>query len=135
MSVISGKSGTVKVGATTIVEVTKWTFEPMNSVPKYASNATAGYKKGVAGVRDSKGTVEVKVDSTGCPWGVGQAVTLVLDASGSAADTITVPAIIATSPTECDINDGAIVGMTYAFEGNGAWIGVGIYANIDVHTP
>jgi hypothetical protein len=126
---VSGKAGTVLVGASPVTEVTKWTFEGSAQVHKYASNTTSGHKAAVAGVRDGKGTIETKVASD-VIWTAGQAVTLVLQGPTS-GDTITVPAIIATTPVDCDINDGNIISATYTFEANGAWTGAGIFAGID----
>jgi hypothetical protein len=58
----SGKRGTVKIGATALagVEVVGWEFEPKDGVPAYCSNATAGFKTRISGVRDSSGKIEVE---------------------------------------------------------------------------
>lgn len=128
MGVISGKAGTVKVGGTAVLEVTKWTFEPSANISKYASNNTNGHKKAVAGVRDGKGTIETKVDSV--LWTAGQSVTLVLHVDGGSTDKITVPAVIATTPINVDIDNGEPISATYTFEADGAWTGAGSLANI-----
>ncbi len=129
MAVISGKAGTVLVGATPWLEVTKWTFEPSCAVPKYASNNTNGYKAGVAGVFDGKGTIEVKLDSSGGVDALpGASVTLVLQVDAGGTNKYTVPAIIASAPISCDIDGGEIVALTYNFEANGAWTAGGALA-------
>lgn len=125
---VSGKAGTVKVSSSEVVEVTKWTFEPSAIVHKYASNNTAGHKAAVAGVRDGKGTIETKV-STATLWTAGQSVTLVLQGPTS-SDTISVPAVIATTPVNVDIDNGEPVSATYTFEANGAWTSAGLFANV-----
>lgn len=126
----SGKNGTVKYGSgTSLLEVTKWSFEPKTNVPKYASNATGGFKTGVAGVRDSSGKVEIKVPSdTGLPLQDGDSVTLQLHVDATGSNYFSVPAIISGMPVDCDVDGGEIVGATYNFEGNGAWTGYGILA-------
>ena len=126
---ISGKNGTVKVGATDVFEVTKWTFDPQCAVPKYNSNNTGGYKTGVPGVFDGKGTVEVKLDETNTlDFLVGATPTLLLHVDDSGSNFYSVPAIISGAPIECDIDGGEIVAVTYAFEANGAWTANGAVA-------
>lgn len=125
---VSGKAGTVKVSSTEVLEVTKWTFEPSAVVHKYASNNTAGHKAAVAGVRDGKGTVETKVN-TAALWTSGQSVTLILQGPTN-SDTITIPAVISTTPTSVDIDNGEPIAATYSFEANGAWTSAGLFANI-----
>lgn len=126
---VSGKAGTVLVGASAVTEVTKWTFEPSAIVHKYASNNTSGHKKAVAGVRDGKGTIETKVDSD-VLWTAGASVTLILQGP-TGSDTITVPAVIASSPINVDIDNGEPITATYSFEADGSWTGAGIFAGLD----
>jgi len=125
---VSGKTGSVLVGASDVLEVTKWTFEPSAIIHKYASNNTAGHKAAVAGVRDGKGTIETKVH-TNTLWTAGQSVTLILEGPTS-GDTITVPAVIATTPVSVDIDNGEPVASTYTFEANGAWTSIGLFDNV-----
>jgi len=125
---VSGKTGSVLVGSSDVLEVTKWTFEPSAIVHKYASNNTAGHKAAVTGVRDGKGTIETKVH-TNTLWTAGQSVTLILEGPTS-GDTITVPAVIATTPVSVDIDNGEPVASTYTFEANGAWTSIGLFDNV-----
>ncbi len=81
----SGKSGDCFHGtadgspATKTLEVVGWTFDPTVSVAKYNSNATFGHKRAVAGVHDSKGTIEIRVDGEdGMQLGPGDEVSLKL---------------------------------------------------------
>jgi len=128
MAAVSGKTGTVKVGANAQTQVTKWSFEPSTPVHKWASNTTSGHKTGVAGPRDAKGTIETKVD-TNVIWAAGESVTLIL-VGASSGDTITVPAIVATAPVNVDIDNGEPISATYTFEAVGAWTGAGIFASV-----
>lgn len=125
---VSGKAGTVLVGATPVVAVTKWTFEPSAVVHKYASNNTNGHKRAVAGTRDGKGTIETKISGSAL-WTAGQSVTLILRGPAT-GDTITVPAVIASSPINVDIDNGEIISATYNFEADGAWTSAGLFANV-----
>lgn len=131
----SGKDGTVSMGtsgsatpATVVKEVTKWTLDPTVSVSKYNANTTAGHKKAVKGVRDTKGTIEIKLDSDGGAQlfpGAEVSLKLIL---GDAADFFLIRhAVIVGGPLEVDIDGGEIVGITYAFEASDC-TGAGIVA-------
>ena len=126
---VSGKEGTVLVGASAVTEVTKWTFEPSAIVHKYASNNTSGHKKAVAGVRDGKGTMEARVDSD-VVWKAGASVAVSLQGP-TGSDTMNVPAVIASSPINVDMDNGEPITATYSFEADGSWTGAGIFAGLD----
>lgn len=122
MATISGKTGTVEISSTDVLEVTKWTFNPKCNVSKYASNNTSGYKAAVAGVLEGNGTVEVKLDTaSSLDLVAGAAATLDLHVDGTGSNYYSVPAIISEAPIEVDIDGGEVVGATYSFEANGAW--------------
>lgn len=137
----SGKGGTVHTGtadgasaSTKICEVVKWTLEQSVAVNKYHSNCTDAHKRAVAGVRDTKGTIEIKVDKDAGPGlVVGDEVALRLgtDSDGGSGAAINYfhikHAVISSTPIECDVEDGNIVGMTYNFEASDC-TGYGIYA-------
>lgn len=133
----SGKNGTVFSGTgdsatatTELFEVVKWTLDPTAAVHKYNSNKTGGHKRAVAGVRDTKGTIEIKVcEDMGPQLAAGQAVSLRLVAdSDSPSDHFHIShAIIAGTPVDCDVDNGEIVSMTYNFEASGIE-GAGIFA-------
>jgi hypothetical protein len=132
----SGQGGTVFKGtadtgtaATELFEVVKWTLDMTAAVHKYNSNRTGGHKRAVAGVRDTKGTIEIKVDSdVGPTLRAGEAVSLRLRDSGNSSNYFHIQhAVIAGNPVECDIDDGNIVSMTYNFEASDV-DGAGIWA-------
>lgn len=133
----SGKGGNAFTGAadggsaaTEVLEVVKWSLDPTVSVNKYNSNKTGGHKRAVGGVRDTKGTVEIKVPSdTGVQLRAGQELALRLQGSSSSSDYFHIQhAIIAGNPIECDIDEGSIVSMTYNFEASDI-DGNGIFAS------
>lgn len=123
----SGKTGTGFKGGNKICDLGKWSLEQNAAVPKYASNCTDGVKFGVAGVEDSKGTIEVKVQKNGrIQMVAGQTVVLQLHVNDTGDDYWEGTAIIASNPVEVDVNEGNPVSMTYNFEGISRWVGHGI---------
>lgn len=138
----SGKGGDAFFGAadaaasTRVVEVVKWTIDPTAAVHKYNANTTNGHKRAVAGVRDTKGTVELKVsEDTGAQFSPGDECSLKLDIDDTGSNSITIDhAVIAGSPLECDIDEGQIVSMTYAFEASDI-TGTGLLAALTNPVP
>ena len=120
----SGKGGNALFGAadgspaTQIVEVVKWTLDATAAVHAYNANTTNGHKRKVSGVRDTKGTIELKVSGDdGVQLTPGAECSLRLDVDDSGSNYITINhAVIAGAPLECDLDEGQIVSMTYAFE-------------------
>lgn len=131
----SGKNGTASFGAvdgspgTEVLEVTKWTLDTTASVAKYNANTTFGHKRAVVGVRDTKGTIEVKLDgSGGAQIGPGAELSLKLDLDAGGSNYFLIKhAVITGAPIECDIDNGEVVGITYAFEASDC-TGAGIAA-------
>src|SRR5688500_10666420 len=120
MAVESGKNGTVKIGATPIADVTRWTFDKEALTSRYASNSTAGFKATVAGVKQGSGQIEAKWDSAAAsPITEGTSVTLLLFLN--VTENFSVPAIIKNFKLLVDIDNGEVTGFTADFETNGAW--------------
>jgi len=122
MSVISGKDGKVMIGATTLADITFWTLNTASNNPAYASSATAGHKKRVAGVKDGGGTIQGKLDVADAvtdDFDEGDAVTLLLHLD--ATRFYSVPAIIDSIQLEVDIDSGEVVGWTAEYSTDGAW--------------
>lgn len=112
----SGKNGKVLAGATTIAEVTGWTYNPTSSNPAWASSSKAGRKQRVGGVRDSSGTFDFKYDTTDRIHAIltpGDEVTLNL--YSDASDIFVVPVVIDGITYEVDINDGEVTGGTCSY--------------------
>lgn len=133
----AGDGVTPAVPATVISEVVKWTLDPSVAINKYNSNKTKGHKRAVAGVRDTKGTVEIKVDGeNGTQLAPSMAVSLMLIAGAPDPDDagdnyfLIDHAIIGGSPVDCDIDEGQIVSMTYNFEASDCK-GFGLFAALD----
>ena len=118
MAVHSGKDGNA-VGIAG--EVVNWTYETTTTVPKYNSANTNGWKEGVVGVSDGKGTVDVKCN--GIPCATGDEIDLSLDSGGGLV--FEVPAIVSGVSYTVDVDNGEIVSASITFEQNGLSDGSG----------
>jgi hypothetical protein len=120
MAVFSGKNGKVLAGASTVLDVTKWEFNDEANTHRYASSATGGYKKTVAGTQQGDGSIDYKQSDSSQPTlRSGMSVTLKLY-----EDTThfwIVPAVIKSNKRSVDIDSGEEVGGTASFESDGSW--------------
>ena len=119
---ISGYAGDVKIGSTSIIEITKWSFNPKINVSKYASNKTSGYKAAVPGVRDGSGTAEGKwVGVNPVYTTVYEGLLATLNLYIDAVSFWAVPSCIESFKIDVDLDNGEIVGWSADFQTNGAW--------------
>lgn len=105
---------------TELHELTGWDFEPKAAIPKWASNDSNGFKKGVAGVEDSSGKIDGKLDKDNrFSLKPGKEVTLTLYPNKHVTtDKIVVRAIIGNTPVSVKIDpDGEPPTVTYNWEG------------------
>lgn len=119
---VSGQYGDVKIGATQVCEVCKWSFTPKANNPSYASNKTGGYKARVAGIKDGSGSIEGKYDPANpimATLDVGTLVTLKLYLTATVF--YSVPSIIDSLKIDVDLDTGDFVSFTADFSTNGAW--------------
>lgn len=122
MALLSGKAGTLHDGTNELIEVVAWSVDKSVNIDKYASNATSGVKKAVAGVTDWSGSCEFKVDDTdnyNTNFDVGDSIAA-LEFRASATVKWTGAAIVSGVSVNCDVDDGSIVSATLQLEGNGA---------------
>lgn len=118
----SGKDGDVKIGTTSINEIKQWTFNPKSNNVRYASNATGGYKRTVAGVKEGSGTCSGVFTGTATfhtVIDVGTSVTLKLYLNATLF--YSVPAVIGDYKLTVDLDSGEIVGWEASWETDGAW--------------
>ncbi len=122
MATISGKDGKVKIGSATLADITHWTLRTQATLSAYASSATAGFRKRVAGIKDGSGSLAGKLDP-GDPisddFDEGAAVTLLLYIDPT--HFYTVPALIESLQLEVDIDRGEVIGWRADFSTSGAW--------------
>jgi hypothetical protein len=121
--IVCGKEGTVKIGATDLPEITKWSWKPTVTTQEYASNMTGGFKRRVCGSKAASGSVEGKwnrTDSIITHFTEGSTVTLLLYID--ATRYISAPALIKTLSIDVNINDNAITGWTADFDSDGPYV-------------
>ncbi len=129
MAVLSGKSGTLYIGAGEITPVSNWKLVTTSANPEYAANDTGGWKQRAAGVCDAAGSFEVKAsDNLNCPVAEGDTPTLELHLDASGENYYEVPAIIDKMSVDVDINRGEIVAYAIEFSGNGPIVRHGVTA-------
>ena len=121
MAAASGQYGQIKIGGSTLVECTEWTMNEEAAEHAYASCATSGWRKRVAGTKDVSGTAGGIFDPADPIHGyvnIGDSVTLLLYYSASKYHSV--PAVILSIETNVNIEDGEIVRWTINWGGNGA---------------
>lgn len=127
MAAVSGSYGKIMIGASNVVECTGFDWERSVADHAYASCATSGFKKRVAGTKDHSGTLNGKFDPANDIsdyFDEGDLVTLNLYVSTTAY--YIVPAMIINVSISVDIDEGDIIPWTASFGGNGAWSSSGL---------
>ena len=122
MSVLTGNTGTVEAGSSTVLEITKWSFTTKSELTVWASNTSNGHKKRKGGTKDGTGSIEGKYDDSQPVEDIleeGSEVTLTL--VRDTGNEITVPAVIEQLEFEVDVDSGAVQSWTASFGSNGAW--------------
>ncbi len=129
MAVLSGKNGTLNLGGAQVAPVSNWRLIVTSNNPNYAANDTGGWKQRAAGVRDSSGSFEVKVNDSGhCPVAEGDSVALELQLDGSGNNYYAVAAIVDKIEVNVDISAGQIIAYLIDFSGNGPVTPYGVAA-------
>lgn len=120
---ISGKDGTIKTGATPaeIYQVGNWKITTAANVSKFATNSSGGWKRAVAGAKEWSGSWDQKIDDgNAMPVKEGDSVDVQLHIDGSDGQYYSGTAVVESiDGPEVDINDGAEIGYTVNFQGDG----------------
>ena len=112
MAVISGKNGTVSLAG----DATAWSISLTSNNPSWASPATSGYKKRVAGVLDTSGSYSAKYNGSVPTVGaITTSAAFTLDGS----TTWTLNIIVDSVNIEVDMDDGDVVGYSVDWSGTG----------------
>ncbi|MBN2476899.1 MAG: hypothetical protein JXB62_19990 [Pirellulales bacterium] len=129
MAVLSGKDGTLYVGAEEITPVANWRLAISGTLREYTANDTGGWKRRVAGAKDCRGSFTVNLTEAGHrPVDGGDAVTLKLHVDGTGNNYYEVEALIGRVGVETNIRDGAVVAYRIDFAGNGGVTPHGVLA-------
>ena len=122
MSLETGDEGKVLIGGTPLADITAWSLETTTRSAAYASSATGGYRKRLAGVKEGRGRIQFKLDVASPLTNTldeGSAVTLLLYLDGTRF--YSVPAVIDSLQIEVDIDGGELIDGQADFSTNGAW--------------
>jgi predicted secreted protein len=122
LATVSGQYGKIVIGSSNATECSYWSFDRTAAEHAYASCATNGYKKRIAGTKDGSGSLKGFQDPAApieTYFVEGDLVTLRL--YYTASKYYSVPAMITRLHIENDIDDGAIVPWEADFGINGAW--------------
>ena len=131
MAVLSGKDGTLYIGAGEVQPVANWKLRIVSNHRAYTANDTSGWKKRAAGAKDSSGSFRISVtDSGNCPVAEGDSVTLKLHVDDSGSNYYEVAVIIDRIDVATDIHGGNVVAMEVAFSGNGTVTPHGVLADV-----
>ncbi len=120
MAAASGQYGKIMVGGSTLVECTEWSMQEQVAEHAYASCATSGWKKRVAGTKDVTGTCGGIYDPTAPIHdyiNIGDSVTLKLYLSTLAYHQV--PAVVLSIETNLNIEEGEIIRWSMNWGGNG----------------
>lgn len=123
---VSGKDGSFKISTTKKAEITAWTLVENAVTTRFGSSESAGYQKSEPGSLSADGSFEAKWDSTASTGGnsayaVGSKISdlrLYLDATHYYAFA---SATVKSCRTVCDVNTGAVIGISVTFENNGTY--------------
>lgn len=122
MSVITGKNGDVRIGATQLAEITSWTFTAEINILEYASNKTAGVKRKLSGSKMASGALEGVYDpQIPIHTQIQEGSEVTLDLFYTASHKIVVPVVIENLEQEVNIDDGEIVTFSADFGATGTW--------------
>jgi len=125
MSVLSGKDGNVLAGEAAVADVVRWSLRTAAHGVSYASNATGGAKRRLAGVKEGRGEFAFKLNDAAPlteQLAAGQKLTLALriDAARQFSVSIVVDVVRFDVPIDPGGGDGLVGGLV-EFTTDGAW--------------
>jgi|GEM_PF-690176 len=129
IGVLSGKDGAVWVGGQPVGPVLWWELVRRSSSKAYVANDTAGWRRRLAGAKESAGRFEMKLRTDQpMPFREGQEVSLRLHLDQSGQNYYELPALIERISKRVHIATGEVIGCLVDFVAAGPVIGHGIVA-------
>ncbi len=122
MTLMVGDDGKVLLGSTPVADVTAWRFETAMTGKEFASSATNGFRRWIAGARHGRGRFSFRLDDANPAWqglSEGTQVTLYLHLDDDHCYTI--PAIIQTVQVDVSMAGGQPITGQATFATDGAW--------------
>lgn len=124
MGLITGRDGRVLRDGAAVADIAGWSLLTAARGKSYASSATGGYRRRVAGVREASGKVAGKLGGES-PASLGGVLTegdaVVLRLHVSPAHWYEVPAVIDTLRVVVDVERDEIVGWEAEYTADGEW--------------
>jgi hypothetical protein len=129
MSVISGKSGTLKLAENVVTPVSNWKLDLAVQSKSYVANDTGGALRRLAGAADCAGSFQCNATDDGvCPVAVGQGFAAELHVDQSGNNYYQAPILIEKIGVNCDIQQGEPVAYIVEFSGDGPVLSYGVLA-------
>jgi hypothetical protein len=120
MAVLSGKNGTLKLGATVVTPISDWKLTLRSEQAAYVANDTGGAKRRLSGAEDCSGTFRCSVTDDGrCPVRRNQPVTAQFHVDATMDNYYEASIVVEAIDVECDISSGRVVAFTVTFNGDG----------------
>ena len=120
MSAISGKDGKVNIASSPAADVLEWDMTKSVTTSRFASSASGGVKRTIAGVKSASGSIKFTFDSAAAAT-LLEGVSASLKLYDNATLFYLVPAILKDFRISIDINDGKYVEVSCNYESDGAY--------------
>ena len=117
MAVITGKDGSVSVGATNVTQITSWSISIEADTLEYTNFGSGGWKENMGSLKSWSGSIEGFAGGNDSLLSVGSEVQLVLF-EGTNGTTYTGDAIVTSKSV--DASTAELVTVSFDFTGSGA---------------
>ncbi|MEI8374808.1 MAG: hypothetical protein WCJ35_18445 [Planctomycetota bacterium] len=125
------QNGDVHVGGNSILEISRWSFEPVQNLGNLISSTTSGFQSQVLGGISGRGSITITVPKTGYtnPIQAGAAPVLNLYADAARLHGFTnMPVSFESAPVKIEINADSAVEITLNFRSKGPFNATGAFA-------
>lgn len=125
------QNGDVHIGGSSVLEISRWSFEPVQKLGSVISDTTQGFESQVLGGISGKGSVTIVVPKTGyaAPIQAGAAPVLNLFADAAKLHGFTnMPISFESAPVRIELNSDNQIEITVNFRSNGPFNATGAFA-------
>ena len=125
------QNGDAHVGGSSILEISRWEFEPAQKLGKVITNATGGFEGQIMGGLSGKGQVTIVIPKTGYTTPIVAGAATVLDLYADAARVhgfTNIVAVFESAPVKIELNSENAIEITLHFRSNGPYDAIGAFA-------